>query len=133
MMVNKLIAGMGRYSTMLAENLLGTSNSSASVQPCIQEKTFDTQQRETNADAAGGFMELIAGKWHLFSVKPFKKLPSKHIAYIFQKQSDAFSAETKSNTETKTHAVEADDDYSIQSEDELVRPPPKTEKKGQKN
>lgn len=81
-----LLGQTERYSTMLAENLLRTSNSSASVQPCIQEKTFDTQQREINADAAGGYMELIA--------------------------------ETKSNTEIKTHAVEADDDYSIQSEHE---------------
>ena len=67
-MMNKLIGGMSRYSTMLAENLLGTSNSSASVQPCIQEKTCDPQQRDTNATADVGFMGLMAGKWHLVSV-----------------------------------------------------------------
>jgi len=46
------------------------------------------------------------------------------MAYIFHKQSEAFSAETKSDAETKTDAVEADDDYSIHSEDELVRTTP---------
>lgn len=71
-----LLGQTERYSTMLAENLMGTSNSCASVQPCIQEKTLNTQQKESNENTEDGSAELLVD------------------------------------------AVEADDDYNVESENE---------------
>ncbi|KMT03996.1 hypothetical protein BVRB_8g187010 [Beta vulgaris subsp. vulgaris] len=54
-----------RYSTMLAENLMGTSNACPSGQPpSIEEKHRDSQQKESDEKTVdGGSMELFTGKW----------------------------------------------------------------------
>ncbi|XP_010673306.2 protein PHOTOPERIOD-INDEPENDENT EARLY FLOWERING 1 isoform X3 [Beta vulgaris subsp. vulgaris] len=78
-----------RYSTMLAENLMGTSNACPSGQPpSIEENHRDSQQKESDEKTVdGGSMELFT--------------------------------EANSDTEMKQDAMEADDDYDVTSEDEV--------------
>ncbi|KAL2924033.1 Protein PHOTOPERIOD-INDEPENDENT EARLY FLOWERING 1 [Bienertia sinuspersici] len=80
-----------RYSTMLAENLLGTSNSCPSGRPLVQENACNSQQKESDEKTVDGSVELIA-----------------------------VSTEAKTDAEDKSNAVEADadDDYDVSSEDE---------------
>lgn len=64
MMRNEQLGGIHRYSTMLAENLMGPSTSCPSGQPSIQENTcYSKQTGEKTVD--GGSMELLAGKCHV--------------------------------------------------------------------
>ncbi|GMH08205.1 hypothetical protein Nepgr_010045 [Nepenthes gracilis] len=76
-----LLGQTERYSTMLAENLLGTSNSCDPVQECIPEETLRLQQMVNNENCANGFGDFLA--------------------------------------DNKSDAKEVDEEYDIESEDEL--------------
>ncbi|XP_057547488.1 protein PHOTOPERIOD-INDEPENDENT EARLY FLOWERING 1 isoform X1 [Amaranthus tricolor] len=89
-----LLGQTERYSTMLAENLLGTANSCPSLQPLIEEKNCNSQPIETDEKKIDGdamdkdaSTELLSG--------------------------------AKSDEEMSLDAMEADDEYGVSSEDEL--------------
>ncbi|KMS94703.1 hypothetical protein BVRB_016090 [Beta vulgaris subsp. vulgaris] len=91
MMRNEQLGGIHMYSTMMAENLMGTSNACPSGQPpSIEEKHRDSQQKR-----------VMKKQWMEDLWNYLQRLIQTH-------------------TEMKQDATEADDDYDVTSEDEVV-------------